>query len=187
MSTNAYWLDEKFQLKIGKKSIAYGEEIPEAMMKKIHPATLDKLRAENKIGSMPKPGRLPGSAEHLRKIKELEDIVVKQKKQAALVPGLQEELGKTKDALGEIAKKLNGQMNGLKVENDGLREQLETKDKEITSMKESADKVESLEKDIVDLKASGEDKDKANATLKESVKILEEDKKALQKKVKANG
>ena len=89
MSTNAYWLDEKTQLTINKKSVAYGEEIPEDMLRKIDPKSLEIFQKNGQIGSsMPKPGRLPGQAEYMRQIETLEKTVKSQSKQAAQAAGL---------------------------------------------------------------------------------------------------
>ena len=179
-SSNGYWLDQDSQLKIGKESVAYGEEIPDHIMKKIHPKTLDMLTADNKIGSMPKPGRVPGQAEFTRKIEEQEKIINSQKKQAAQAVGMREELDATKLKLGEIVKEKDGQMNGLKIENGGLREQIDEKDKEIKKLKETSADVEQLQTAMKTLAGTVDEKDAEIKTLTEKNKKANADNKKLE-------
>ena len=169
MSTNAYWLDEKTQLTINKKSVAYGEEIPEDMLRKIDPKSLEIFQKNGQIGSsMPKPGRLPGQAEYMRQIETLEKTVKSQSKQAAQAAGLKEELDATKKTLGEMVKTKDGQMNGLKIENGGLREQIEDKDKEIKTLKKTDADVEQLKETMKVLSGTVDEKVAEIKTLTES-------------------
>ena len=179
--SNVYWLCDKTQLKLGREQIAYGQKIPDELLRKIHPKTLEKLKDDKKIGSLPTPGRIPGAAELQRKIGELETVVSDQKNQAARVPGLEEELKATKEKSGDVVKKKDGEINVLTTTIEGLREDLANRDKELTSATALAEKSTTLEDENAKLK---EDALNATASLKkkdDDIAKLQEDLKKAKK------
>ena len=129
--SNIYWLDDKSELSIGKgQSVAYGQKIPEDILKKIHPKTLERLQNDKLIGSLPTPGRIAGAADLQRKIGELEETVRSQAEQAGKVVGLEEELIKSKDDAAKAVERANGQLNVVGAENTTLKAEVETLTKE---------------------------------------------------------